>query len=287
MSRGEFGSAARGEVSYGTLESTGRSSGSAGVSWQDDTSQFDKVGSNTQMISSNVSSLEKLLKQIGTPSDGEPLRNRLHTLSHNTQVLASDTNVALKNLGVSTQGANKRQQRIQLERLRKDFRASLTRYQKVQEAIQENVSLRAPPGGRERNPFQEDDDDQEALLAADEEEHRRAVHQQTMQAEFETEQYEERATQVQQIERDILEINEIFRDLGALVQEQGTLVDNIEEHIETGHHQVEEGNRQLSKAALYQKKARKKMCCLVIVLLVVAVALFCVIYFPIRAKKNN
>lgn len=54
-----------------------------------------------------------------------------------------------------------------------------------------------------------------------------------------------------------------------MVYEQGDMVGSIEANVERAHTNVEGANIQLSKASLYQKKARTKMCILLIILLVV------------------
>ncbi|KAH9518851.1 Syntaxin-16 [Bulinus truncatus] len=70
---------------------------------------------------------------------------------------------------------------------------------------------------------------------------------------------------------DILDVNEIFRELGALVHTQGEVLDTIDSNVERAYTNVESGRDQLIKAAEYQRKSRKKMCCLIVILLVVAV----------------
>lgn len=53
---------------------------------------------------------------------------------------------------------------------------------------------------------------------------------------------------------DILDVNEIFRDLGAMIHEQGEQIDTIEGNIEKACNDVEQGTEQLNTAAKYQVK---------------------------------
>lgn len=57
---------------------------------------------------------------------------------------------------------------------------------------------------------------------------------------------------VWKLQGDILDVNEIFRDLGAMVYEQGEQIDTIEANVEKAHTDVEQGTEQLVKAASYQ-----------------------------------
>ncbi len=49
---------------------------------------------------------------------------------------------------------------------------------------------------------------------------------------------QEREERIRQLESDILDVNEIFRDLGALVHEQGETIDTIENNVEEAYNQV-------------------------------------------------
>ena len=93
---------------------------------------------------------------------------------------------------------------------------------------------------------------------------------------------QEREERIRQLESDILDVNEIFRDLGALVHEQGDVIDTIEANVEQTHGNVEAGNEQLVSASRYQRKARKKMCILAVVLVVIAGVLALIIYLSVK-----
>jgi len=84
----------------------------------------------------------------------------------------------------------------------------------------------------------------------------------------------EREQGIKQIESTIIEVNEVFRDLGALVQEQGVVVDNIERHIDETVHETTQGVKQLAKAKDHLNSTKQKMCCLVgIIVVVIAVTI--------------
>merc|ERR1712065_117433 len=72
----------------------------------------------------------------------------------------------------------------------------------------------------------------------------------------------EKEAGIRDIEKTVLEVNDIFKDLSNLVADRGELVDSIAANIETGAVNTEKGVKELGKASNYQKKARSKMCCL-------------------------
>lgn len=58
----------------------------------------------------------------------------------------------------------------------------------------------------------------------------------------------EREEKIRQIERDTYDISECFKSLAVLIEEQGEIVDNIENSIVKSSQQVEEGKENLEKA---------------------------------------
>ena len=65
----------------------------------------------------------------------------------------------------------------------------------------------------------------------------------------------ERERAVTQLEADIMDVNQIFKDLAAMVHDQGELVDSIEANVETSSIRVSEGTEQLRQAERYQVRA--------------------------------
>jgi t-SNARE complex subunit (syntaxin) len=97
---------------------------------------------------------------------------------------------------------------------------------------------------------------------------------------------EERDTEIRQLEREIVGLNEVFKDVAELVKEQGETITTIEDETLKAAHNVEEGVGQLRKASEYQKSSRSKLCCLALIAtaIVAAVAVFCGVYFGVIKK---
>ena len=87
----------------------------------------------------------------------------------------------------------------------------------------------------------------------------------------------ERQAEYQAIERDIVQIDDIFKDLNMLVLDQGIAIDNIESNIVSSKDMVRKGNDELYAANEYQKSARSKMCCIATVVIVVVLILVLVL----------
>lgn len=76
------------------------------------------------------------------------------------------------------------------------------------------------------------------------------------------------------LESSIREVHQLFLDMAILVEQQGELLDNIEDIVSHASTYVESGVVQLEKAKDLQKKMRKKMCFLVICFGIMALILF-------------
>jgi len=56
------------------------------------------IGTNIQKIQQNVSSMQRMITQIGSPQDSTQLQNQLHQIQHYTQQLAKDSSKQLQEL---------------------------------------------------------------------------------------------------------------------------------------------------------------------------------------------
>ncbi|XP_052040421.1 syntaxin-16 isoform X6 [Apodemus sylvaticus] len=92
---------------------------------------------------------------------------------------------------------------------------------------------------------------------------------------------EEREREIRQIVQSISDLNEIFRDLGAMIVEQGTVLDRIDYNVEQSCVKTEDGLEQLHKAEQYQKKNRKM---LVILILVAIIVVLIVVLIGVKSR---
>jgi len=91
------------------------------------------------------------------------------------------------------------------------------------------------------------------------------------------EQLLQRESELQALEESIMNVNQIFKDLQSMVQQQGEVIDRIEDHIEQTAVTVTVGNEQLVGAVEKQTSSRKKKMFCGIIIAVVVVVLIVVI----------
>lgn len=281
MSRGEFGS-----PSYGTLSPNVRvnfdSPPSRYLEGERFTNLGDNVSSNIFQINNNTAALERTLKQLIGGKDGQ--EEKLHRIQQATNDLAGKTTVLLKEMSSLCGGSSPtaRQQRVQHERLKGEFREAISRYYSVQNKVVEKEKLLVGttrlPQRQDSRRYRDEEFGNEKSGLIEDDQRRQEQAQLDMQIDIDESLIRDREERIRQIEGDILDINEIFRDLATMVYEQGEIVDSIEANVEHAHTNVEGANVQLSKASEYQKKARKKMCILLIILVIVGGAIGIIIW---------
>ena len=100
---------------------------------------------------------------------------------------------------------------------------------------------------------------------------------------------QERQHAVKEIEKNLLELHQVFLDMAALVEAQGHQLNNIESHTAHVSSFVKRGTDQLQEARVYQKSSRKWMC-IGVVLGIVLLLLFPVLapmLFPKSEEQDQ
>lgn len=80
----------------------------------------------------------------------------------------------------------------------------------------------------------------------------------------------ERHDSVKEIEKNLLELHQIFMDMAVLVEAQGEQLNNIEVQVNRSASYVERGTTQLRIAKTHQRNTRKCACIAFILLLIIA-----------------
>jgi syntaxin 1B/2/3 len=88
---------------------------------------------------------------------------------------------------------------------------------------------------------------------------------------------QERHDAVKEIEKNLLELHQIFLDMAALVEAQGQQLNDIESHVAHASSFVRRGTEQLQEAREYQKSSRKCTCIAILLVIVLII----VLTFPI------
>ncbi|KAH0863781.1 hypothetical protein HID58_080992 [Brassica napus] len=84
---------------------------------------------------------------------------------------------------------------------------------------------------------------------------------------------QERHDAVKEIEKNLLELHQVFLDMAALVEAQGQQLNNIESHVAKASSFVRRGTDQLQDARENQKSSRKWTCYAIILFIVVFILL--------------
>ncbi|XP_031250106.1 syntaxin-132-like [Pistacia vera] len=91
---------------------------------------------------------------------------------------------------------------------------------------------------------------------------------------------QERHDAVRDLERKLLELQQIFLDMAVLVDAQGDMLDNIESQVSSAVDHVQSGNTALQKAKKLQKSSRKWMCIAIIILLIIVAIIVVAVIKP-------
>ena len=91
---------------------------------------------------------------------------------------------------------------------------------------------------------------------------------------------QERHSAIRELERKLLELNQIFLDMSVLVEAQGEMINNVESHVAKSVVYVQQGHVELRKAREYQKNTRKWACCISVILLIVLISVLLPVLKP-------
>ncbi|KAG3273510.1 t-SNARE domain-containing protein 1 isoform X5 [Ictidomys tridecemlineatus] len=176
-------------------------------------------------IHSNVTSLEKSLRSLGTPSDTQELRDSLHTMQQETNRAVSASAGALKQTSELLRGSCL-QERLQLDRLKIQLADAIQRYGVVQKKIAEKSRALLPTAQRgikqsPQSPFVELADDEKIFNGG---EHTWQGQEQALLPDVTEEDLEAirlREEAILQVESNLLDVNQIIKDLASMASEQG------------------------------------------------------------------
>uniref|UniRef100_A0A8C3I1H5 t-SNARE domain containing 1 n=1 Tax=Chrysemys picta bellii TaxID=8478 RepID=A0A8C3I1H5_CHRPI len=197
---------------------------------------FQETSANIFRINSNVTSLERTLRSLGTSNDTQELRDGLHATQQETNKTVTTSTKAIKQLSEIVRGSS-RQERLQLDRLNNQLSDAIQRYGAVQKKIAEKSKALLPSGQRSskqqspRTPFSDLADDEKIFNGGDgmwqNQSQDQALLSEITEEDLEAIRVREEA--IQQIESDMLDVNQIIKDLASMVYEQGDTIATSQE----------------------------------------------------------
>ncbi|XP_054215933.1 t-SNARE domain-containing protein 1 isoform X5 [Homo sapiens] len=194
---------------------------------------FQEMSANIFRINSSVTSLERSLQSLGTPSDTQELRDSLHTAQQETNktiaASASSVKQMAELLRSSCPQERLQQERPQLDRLKTQLSDAIQCYGVVQKKIAEKSRALLPMAQRgskqsPQAPFAELADDEKVFNGSDNmwQGQEQALLPDITEEDLEAIRLREEA--ILQMESNLLDVNQIIKDLASMVSEQGEAV---------------------------------------------------------------
>ncbi|KAG0198256.1 hypothetical protein BGX28_008286 [Mortierella sp. GBA30] len=238
------------------------------VSQQAYKSKIQQISQQIFRISSNVSSIQRLVGYLGTAKDSEDIRTKLQGVTEQTRSQVRETSQEVKELARFDASGKK----LEHQKVSKDFQKVLVDFQKVQrvsaEKQREFVIKARQAGSRHDYSDAEDSDSGEQPLIYDNQ-RRMQLLVVDNELEYNESMITQRETEIREIEQGISELNEIFRDLGTMVHEQGSMLDSIESNVTSISMSTQAAAEELTVAAEHQKNAQSKSCYILLIVAVV------------------
>ncbi|CAF1253430.1 unnamed protein product [Adineta steineri] len=245
------------------------------------------VLSNLNKITNNTNDLDVLVQKLGTQEDSEPLRDRYLRLQNDTKTLIQSTNHTLeeiRKIPIKTE-ADERQKQSLIQNLTKTYTAKITHFQDIQRvgARKEKESLERARSVSYRRQSVNNGSGFDNHAYTDNQYQEQVVI--PMEQDVDMQALRERGDQLQQLERNIVEVNELFKDVHNLVHEQGEIIDNIENNIVAADNHVVTATGQLKQAVTYQSAARRKKIILILIAIIILVIIGLVLGLYFGLKK--
>ncbi|KAF9536881.1 hypothetical protein EC957_009499 [Mortierella hygrophila] len=221
-------------------------------------------------ISTNVSSIQRLVGFLGTNKDTEDVRNKLHDVTEQTRLQVKETSQEIKDLA---QLDNTHSKKLEHNKLSKDFQKVLVEFQKVQRisAEKQREFVDRARLGAARNDYSDEDASESGdRPLIDDSQRRMQLLVVDNELEYNESMIVQREEEIREIESGITELNEIFRDLGTMVHEQGSMLDSIENNVTSISMSTHAAAEELTTAAIHQRNARKRSCYLLLIMAFVA-----------------
>ncbi|XP_073856215.1 t-SNARE domain-containing protein 1 isoform X36 [Macaca fascicularis] len=223
---------------------------------------FQETSANVFRINSSVTSLERSLQSLGTPSDTQELRDSLHTAQQETNKTIAASATTVKQMAELLRSSCP--ERPQLDRLKTQLSDAIQHYGVVQKKIAEKSRALLPMaqrGSKQQSPqapFAELADDEKIFNGSDNmwQGQEQALLPDITEEDLEAIRLREEA--ILQMESNLLDVNQIIKDLASMVSEQGEAVDSIEASLEAASSHAEAARQLLAGASRHQPMRRTR-----------------------------
>ncbi|KAI7862427.1 t-SNARE [Spinellus fusiger] len=178
--------------------------------------------------------------------------------------------------------------KAQVERLKKDFVNIIQRYQDVERTYSQKYRQRVERQIRIVRP-DVTDEEIDAVIESDKQ---NSIFAQSLmqssrsgQARAVINEVQSRHDDIKKIEKTIIELQQLFMDMQMLVENQGHVIDTIENNAESTANDMEQGVKHIDSAIKKAKATRaKKWCCFVIFIILCVVIAILIWWFAFNHK---
>ncbi|CAO3587392.1 unnamed protein product [Absidia cylindrospora] len=254
-------------------------------------SEVEEIKELNRLIHSNISDIEEMhgaaLVNISEEQMSQNAR-RLDTMVKDTAKLNNETKnrikgIELSNARMPANSGDLPMRKTQHAALKKKFIESIQRYQDIERTYQQKFRQRVE---RQIRIVQPDATSDEIERVLDSDEASQIFTQSLMQtnrsgqARAVLSEVQSRHDDIKKIEKTILELHQLFMDMQMMIEQQGEVLNQVEVHAETAAHDLEQGNKDVSRAIVSAKATRaKKWCCFVIFIIILIVVAILVWWF--------
>jgi len=247
--------------------------------------ELSKLQSSVQLLARRVAEIDSNVRSIGTPRDNHALRAKVRNGVDEVNLQIKQIMVDVKRISaMDMNGPDKKKYSVQRQKLVEEFTRTGNDFKRVAEVAAEREKTPIPESvmRKAQTGASLDDQERQNLLEA---ERREQAEQMEAQRAYIDGVNLQREDEVKQLEESVIQVNEMFHDLAQIVSEQGVLIDTIESNVVDAKTNVEEGEKEIDKAAEYQKKSRSKMCCILVFSIILLLVVVLCIVLPIVIKK--
>lgn len=268
----------------------GASAYGAGSSKEAFFAEVDTIGDSLQTLKRNITQINTLHNSVLNSTVDEQRQERdqrdLEGLTQETSRLTNSIKLRIKNLSelvdrmplVPGQEGEKNARRMQVAALKQKFMTLIQEYREVERNSREKYRQRMerqykivkPDATQEEIKYAMDNDQGSQVFAS-------ALTQSTRYADARTayREVQERHEDIKRIAATMQELQELFNDMAMLVERQDEQIQTIEATANNVETTMEAGHKEVDKAVVSAKKARRKrwICFWVLVILVIAIVL--------------
>ncbi|CEP12973.1 hypothetical protein [Parasitella parasitica] len=264
---------------------------------QTDISTMEGFLAEVDDISSSIKNVNRNIDQIGELHDSSLVSINEQQWKQNSKQLSqfvkdtSSMNNNIKNRIKALESSNARHpknsdlniRRAQVSRVKKEFITCIQKYkdventfnQKYRQRVERQIKIVNQDVTPEEVDAIIDSDQQNQIFAQSLMQNSRSGQAKAVLSEVQT-----RHDDIKRIQKTILELAQLFEDMQMMVEEQGQVLDQVENNAENTHADVEQGVKHVDRAIILARSTRaKKWCCFFITIILAVVIAILVWWF--------